>query len=210
MPMDDPEPGDSTGRAASPSGGDLRRGTAVLADIVIHDDRWHALQRAEAIAGRAVKAAAGAAPNSGGEIAVVLTSDAKIQTLNAQYRGKDRPANVLSFPSNPAGWPAGMEPRPLGDVVIAYETMMREAEAEGKAPEHHFAHLVVHGVLHLLGFDHQTDAAADAMEACERRVLAGLGIADPYAAAQSPKHGRIPCPLMAEGQGGWNEGRGDT
>ena len=104
-----------------------------------------------------------------------------MRALNARWRGLDKPTNVLSFP---AAAPERLGETPvLGDVVVAFETMAREADDEGKALADHFRHLVVHGFLHLLGFDHRSDAEAEAMEALERRILARLGVADPYGEA---------------------------
>ena len=99
-----------------------------------------------------------------------------MQTLNSQWRGKDAPTNVLSFPAGDAPG----EPGPLGDIVIAYETAAKEAEEATMPFGDHVSHLVVHGVLHLLGFDHMQDDEAERMEQLERRGLASLGIADPY------------------------------
>lgn len=110
------------------------------------------------------------------DVTIVLTDDAEMAELNRTWRGKDAPTNVLSFPAG--GGPG--EPDPLGDVVIAYETALREADSENTALADHFSHLVVHGVLHLLGLDHMQDAEAERMEDLERRALAALGIADPY------------------------------
>ena len=109
-----------------------------------------------------------------GELSVVLSGDAHVRALNRDYRGKDSPTNVLSFPM-PEG--SGL----LGDVVLARETLEREAAGQGKTFADHFAHLLVHGVLHLLGFDHQTDTDAEAMERLEVAVLGSLGIDNPYA-----------------------------
>ncbi|WP_083238968.1 rRNA maturation RNase YbeY [Methyloceanibacter superfactus] len=110
------------------------------------------------------------------EITIVLTDDAEMRTLNRDWRGKDAPTNVLSFPAGDAPG----EPGPLGDVVIAYETAAKEAADDKLTLADHISHLVVHGVLHLLGFDHMQDDEAERMEALERRGLASLGIADPY------------------------------
>ncbi len=114
----------------------------------------------------------------GAEISLLLADDAAIRKLNAQWRGKDQPTNVLSFPA-----PGAVEARPaLGDIAIAYETCAREAEAEHKSFRAHVTHLIAHGFLHLIGFDHEEEAQAVEMEALEREILAALGIHDPYAA----------------------------
>ena len=107
-------------------------------------------------------------------VTVLLTDDAAVQDLNARFRGKDAPTNVLSFPA-----PATAHPH-LGDIAVAHGVCAREAAAQGKTLADHLSHLVVHGVLHLLGYDHQADATADAMEAMERDILSKLGVADPY------------------------------
>lgn len=152
-------------------------------DVVVESPLWAAEPEAEAQVLRAVTAALPADRGSC-ELAVVLADDATVKTLNAQYRGKDAPTNVLSFPAVPG--PAGADgdtavPVLLGDVVLAFETVRAEAEREGKPFAHHLGHLVVHGVLHLLGYDHETEPDAEAMEARERDVLASLAIPDPYA-----------------------------
>jgi probable rRNA maturation factor len=120
------------------------------------------------------------------ELSLLLTDDAHVRVLNRQWRGQDKPTNVLSFPSADDG----DEPGPLlGDVVVAHETTAREAAAEGKSFDDHLAHLLVHGLLHLFGFDHETDEEAEEMEALETEILVGLGISDPYAdteAVRSP------------------------
>ena len=111
------------------------------------------------------------------KVSLVLTDDDEMRALNRTWRGKDTATNVLSFP---AGEGIG-EPGLLGDVVLAYETTLKEARAQDIALNDHIAHLVVHGVLHLIGFDHLHDQEAERMEAIERAALASLGIADPYA-----------------------------
>jgi probable rRNA maturation factor len=114
------------------------------------------------------------------ELSVVFTDDAHIRELNAAWRGKDKPTNVLSFPAFPAS-SGGSLPPMLGDIVLSAETVSREAALEDKPLGNHISHLVIHGLLHLLGYDHETDAEAEVMEAAERAVLARLAIPDPYA-----------------------------
>jgi len=154
----------------------------LTADIVITADCWQAEPSAEDIVQRAIAAAAGATPGSPdrAELAVMLTDDASIRTLNHDWRGIDKPTNVLSFPAvtRPGG---GSQPRALGDIAIAYETTRREAESENKPFGNHLSHLAVHGFLHLIGYDHETDDDAETMEELERQILARLGIPDPYA-----------------------------
>ena len=113
------------------------------------------------------------------EVSVLFCDDAQIRELNKNWRGQDKPTNVLAFP---APFEPGAPVRLLGDVALAYETASREAESEGKSLAQHATHLMVHGVLHLLGYDHETDIEADEMEGCERTALARLGYPDPYAA----------------------------
>jgi len=115
------------------------------------------------------------------EVTIVLTDDTEMRDLNRDWRAKDQPTNVLSFPSGDAPG----EPGALGDIVIAYETARAEADDEGTALEDHVAHLVVHGVLHLLGFDHMKEDEAEKMEDLERKALASIGIADPYAGEEA-------------------------
>lgn len=152
-------------------------GHSPVIDIAIESGLWSHHPDAQAIVQRAIEAAAAAAGVSG-EVAVMLTDDAAIREMNARWRGIDKPTNVLSFP---AGESAGAPQAHLGDIAIACETVAAECAAENKAFSDHLAHLAVHGYLHLAGFDHETDAEADRMEHLETRILAGLGIADPYA-----------------------------
>ena len=114
---------------------------------------------------------------SRGELSLVFTDDAHIRELNRTYRGSDKPTNVLSFPQ-PAGGPL------LGDIVLAAETVAREAELSGKPREEHIAHLIIHGFLHLVGYDHEVEEEAERMEKLESAALAKIGIADPYAASR--------------------------
>ncbi len=129
-----------------------------------------------------VKTAARAARASAGKdgpsrVAIALSDDARVRDLNATYCGKDRPTNVLSFPDGSTD-PSGIVM--LGDIILAYETVAREAVEQGKSLTDHLSHLTVHAVLHLLGWDHQTTPEAEAMETLERQILGDLGIADPY------------------------------
>ena len=118
-------------------------------------------------------------PLEGAELSLLLTDDKRIRAVNRDWRGFDKPTNVLSFPAVP---PERVASSPvLGDIVLALETLTREAEAEGKSFGDHLSHLVIHGLLHLLGEDHETEAEAQRMEAMETAALARLGIADPYA-----------------------------
>ena len=151
-----------------------------MIEVEVEETRWtDALPDAAAVAGRAA-AAALTAGSAAGDVVVLLTDDAEVTTLNARHRGRDQPTNVLSFPS--ADMPVPGQPRHLGDLVLAYETCAAEAEQQGKSLADHLSHLTVHGVLHLLGRDHDDDGDAEAMEAEERAVLASLGVADPYRA----------------------------
>jgi probable rRNA maturation factor len=116
------------------------------------------------------------------EVSVRIVDAAEIHALNSDYRGRDKPTNVLSFPAGEvAGLPADM-PVPLGDVVICARVVREEAAAQGKAIDDHWAHMLVHGTLHLLGYDHETETEAAEMEALETRILSEHGVADPYRA----------------------------
>lgn len=148
-----------------------------MISVEVEDPAWSlALPDVEAQVEAAGSAALRAA-DRGGEVAVLLADDAAVRDLNARFRGRDAATNVLSFPAAPSAAPH------LGDVALAYGVCAREAEAQGKPLPHHLRHLVVHGVLHLLGFNHGSDAEAEAMEALERSILAGQGVADPYASS---------------------------
>jgi probable rRNA maturation factor len=158
-----------------------RAGTGPAVDVLVQSPLWRAAPESEAMIHRAIATAAAMLSTGGGELAIVLGDDSAIRLLNRDWRGIDKPTNVLSFPAKAAGG-RGAPQAPLGDIVIAYETTAEQAEAEGKPFLHHLAHLAIHGFLHLLGHDHQNDQDADAMEALERRILAQLGIPDPYLA----------------------------
>jgi probable rRNA maturation factor len=154
-------------------------------EVLVVADCWRSEPDADAVIQRAIAAAADTVDNdvAEAEIAVMLTDDSGIRTLNSNWRGVDKPTNVLSFPAlQPERAPKpGDAPRMLGDIAIAYETMRREADEEQKPFDHHLSHLAVHGFLHLIGYDHENDADAEAMESLETEILAQLGIPDPYA-----------------------------
>jgi len=154
-----------------------RRAAAPSIDIAVASPLWDAQPLARQTVRDAIAAAAALATPSG-EVSVVLTDDAAIAKLNRDWRGIDKPTNVLSFPAAKPG--AQGPPLLLGDVIVAYETIEREAAEEAKPFLHHLAHIVVHGYLHLLGYDHQIDSEAGAMEGLERDILSRLRIADPY------------------------------
>lgn len=169
--------------------------TSMLVDLVVEDDRWDEVHL-HALAERAARATLThlGMPVAGYEIVCLACNDARISELNADFRGKPAPTNVLSWPA----WDLGAEsdgglplappppdtdpesPECLGDIALARDTLLREATEQGKAVDDHLTHLVVHSVLHLLGYDHIRDKDADLMEETEARILARLGIADPY------------------------------
>lgn len=159
----------------------IEHATKVVADVsvITSFDGWDAIPDAETVVVRAAHATAAFVSNEEVEISVALSCDAEIQALNARYRNQNKPTNVLSF-TNGMMLSAVSRPVLLGDVIIAYETLVSEAGAEGKSAADHLAHLTVHGVLHLLGFDHETDEEAERMETVEKTILRALGVADPY------------------------------
>jgi probable rRNA maturation factor len=171
--------------AAAKDSATMTRSALPATEVLVVADCWRAEADAEAIIHRAVEAAAEIvnAETGDAELAIMLTDDVGIRTLNANWRGIDKPTNVLSFPALQPTGPSlpGDPPRMLGDVAIAYETVRREADDERKAFDHHLSHLAIHGFLHLIGYDHETDEEAGKMESLERKILARLGIPDPYA-----------------------------
>jgi probable rRNA maturation factor len=180
------DPGDSTLQsAADDSATDPEPPERLAISIVTEGGDWSAFPSAEA---RIVEAARALACHPrcvgarGAAATVVLADDALVRSLNATYRGQDKTTNVLSFPFDAARSAGQLG---LGDVVLAAETIAREAETQNIPPVHHLQHLVVHGLLHLLGFEHDTEAGAEDMEALEVEILAELGVADPYAPAES-------------------------
>ncbi len=146
-------------------------------DIQLASPLWGAQPQAEQTV-RDTIAAAAALAKAVGEVSIVLTDDAAIQLLNRDWRGIDKPTNVLSFPASPMK--AGGTAKMLGDIVIAYETLAQECDDEDRVFLHHLAHLTVHGFLHLIGYDHQTETQADAMEGLESKIMSVMKMPDPY------------------------------
>lgn len=152
---------------------------SLVVDISEPDGPWAGLTDSASLVDKAARASWRRFDRNGAaEVSVVLTDDATIRRLNAEWRGKDQPTNVLSFPQDDTPSPGGSHH--LGDIVLAAETIQREAGAMGLPLSDHISHLTVHGFLHLLGYDHQDIEDARAMEALETEILATLGIADPY------------------------------
>ncbi|UYN95451.1 MAG: rRNA maturation RNase YbeY [Enhydrobacter sp.] len=147
-----------------------KRPSPTRVDVVVLDSRWlEAVPDVERIVRKAARTAAGRGKVS---LTVALADDRRVQLLNARDRRKNKPTNVLSYPSGERVF--------LGDIVLARQTVLREARQQKKTPRAHVSHLVVHGTLHLLGYDHEENGEAERMEALERRILARMGIADPY------------------------------
>jgi probable rRNA maturation factor len=178
----------------------------VSLDISVASSLWRGLPKARALARETIAASlaeSGTAAREGAEVGLRLADDAALRALNLRWRGMDKPTNVLSFPSAPPGpvnavadrvrrdpkgvqkdarLPTGYGSRlQLGDIALAFETLAREADELGVPLADHYRHLVAHGFLHLIGYDHETDEEAERMEALETRILARLGAADPYA-----------------------------
>ena len=169
---------------------DPDRSDTLIIDIAEPCAQWRGrLPEVERLCNEAARAAlarAGGTPRST-ELSIVLGDDALVHALNRQWRGQDKPTNVLSFPIAPMMLPSDA-PRLLGDVVLAFETVAAEAAAQRKPLAHHLSHLVVHGVLHLMGYDHEAAGEAVRMEALEVAVLSELGVPDPYRVAEA-SHG---------------------
>ena len=151
-----------------------------MIEVEIGEPAWQdalpdAAQIADTAAKAAIVAASGGDPAHDGDLVILLTDDAQVMDLNTRFRGKDAATNVLSFPAPPNAQDH------IGDIALAYGICATEAAAQGKSLADHLRHLTIHGVLHLFGYDHEIDSEAEAMEALERRILAGLGVADPYA-----------------------------
>jgi probable rRNA maturation factor len=160
---------------------DARRGACKL-DVLVEAAQWNAHRGLKPLLRRAVAVAAAELSTSAAELAIVLTDDSAVRLLNRKWRGIDAPTNVLSFPVEA---PAGMSAL-LGDIVLGYETVARQAHRDGKPFAHHVAHLAVHGFLHLCGYDHDKVSDAETMERLERDILRCLAIPDPYRAKPKP------------------------
>lgn len=158
-----------------------------LIDIEVEDERWlDALPDAQDVVELGVSAALKAAKFAEqADIVVLLCDDTEMKNLNKEYRQKDAPTNVLSFPAPKSMRVKGMLAH-LGDMALGLETCVKEAKDQGKSLKNHVLHLSIHGALHLLGYDHLTDEEAAVMETLERDVLKGLGVADPYAGQDVP------------------------
>jgi probable rRNA maturation factor len=177
---------DSPSRSRAPQGAEP---SWLSVDVVFEDDRWQDQAEIEALICEAASALASHSPlprDRPSQVCIALSSDAHVQELNASYRGKDKPTNVLSFPA-----PASPRRQPLailGDIIIARETVEREAAEKAIPFADHLRHLTIHGLLHLLGYDHENDADAEIMEGLETDILRRMGIADPYGAGAEAAH----------------------
>lgn len=154
-------------------------------DIILEDGDWRAFAPIEEALDEVADAIARRLDLDACEAAIALSSDERVRALNRTYRGKDKPTNVLSFPAVEQGQPPGPR-RHLGDIVLAAETVAKEAAAEGKPPRHHLQHLALHGLLHLIGYEHESEQQAREMECLEVAILAQIGVPDPY--ADHPSH----------------------
>lgn len=167
--------------------------SAVHIHLMIEDARWRARDGASRLVRRAARTTLRRQARGlrTAELGLVLADDRRLRTLNRTWRGIDKATNVLAFPADDGstGDALGSPPRQLGDVVVAYETIATEARAQGKSFEAHLTHLIVHGVLHLLGFDHATASEAADMEAVEIAIMAELGWPDPYRTASTSRRG---------------------
>lgn len=185
MPHISPATGATPDDGGADASSDSEPQPSIDIDVVVDCGAWEHVAGAETLVREAAAAAARDLGLSNIEVCVALSDDAQVAELNGSYRGKPKPTNVLSFPASPM-LPVEGEPRFIGDIVLALETLQREAGELGISLAHHMQHLVVHGLLHLVGYDHQTDDEAREMEGLEVRILSRLGIADPYEAAGDP------------------------
>lgn len=159
---------------------------SLTVEITVEDPRWEELGDLEAFAAQGMEAALRESeekPGRGATVSLLFCDDARMRVLNRDFRGKDKATNVLSFPG-----PDLPEPAPvLGDIALGYETIAREAGEQGKSFADHTRHMIVHGLLHLLGHDHETEAEAAKMEAMEIRILHRLGVENPYGEPLEPE-----------------------
>lgn len=155
----------------------------VRSDILIEDPRWVATVDLQPLVNSVIDATLGALnAEKGGpaEVSLLFADDARISVVKGAWLGKNAPTNVLSFPSAEGGQQSGSERTLLGDMILSFDTICREAQDEGKSFEAHLAHMIAHGFLHLMGYDHINDEEADVMEALESQVLIALGMPDPW------------------------------
>ena len=155
-----------------------RRAPAPSIDIQVQSPLWQAEPAAEQTVRAAIAAAAATLSTADGEVAILLTGDEAIRALNRQWRGIDKPTNVLSFPA--ATTKASVRLPLFGDIVIAYETLKRECDDENRIFTHHLAHIAIHGFLHLIGYGHEVDAEADEMEGLESKIMMRMNLPDPW------------------------------
>lgn len=160
---------------------------SLVIDLRIADPRWDALGDVDALAAQTLSHAATIVKEAG-EISVLMTADSEMRALNRQWRQLDKPTDVLSFPSGGSEMPG--QPRQLGDIALGYETALRDAQTMNRPFEAHVSHLLVHGFLHLVGYDHIEPKDAAVMEPLEARILAGLGWPDPYASGPYAGEGK--------------------
>ncbi len=160
---------------------EARTAAPIAIDCLVEAGAWPEEEELQAFAERAIAAASSCVKGpSAAALTILFTDDAHMQMLNGRFRGKDSPTNVLSFPAA-AGLSPLQEPHHLGDLALGFETVFRESEDEGKPFDHHLSHLLIHGFLHLLGYDHVTPEQAEKMESLEKQALKSLAISDPYA-----------------------------
>jgi probable rRNA maturation factor len=157
-----------------------RRAPAPSITIQVQSPLWEAEPAAEQTVRDAIAAAAATLSTADNEVSILLTDDKAIRLLNREWRGIDKPTNVLSFPA--AATKASVRLPLFGDIVIAYETLKRECDDEGRIFLHHLAHLTVHGFLHLIGYDHQVEAQAEEMEGLESKIMMRMQMPDPHLA----------------------------
>lgn len=185
--MNDTEDGQSTSAGIDDGQLATEAGTQKKIEVVCEYAPWRHSDAFENVVTRAALAAldaVSAAPTSGA-ICILLADDIRLRDLNRKFRDKDRPTNVLSFPNSSSIGETAPSNAVIGDIAIAFETCMHEAQSTGTPMVDHLTHLTIHGVLHLLGYNHETEVQAKAMEVLEAEVLSNLGIRNPYDLAES-------------------------